>query len=96
MIGQVNPKWARYPAISPDGSTIVFTYKGNLFRVPSTGGTATQLTFHKAHDYKPVWSKDGKRIAFASDRYGNFDVFVMDALGGEASRLTFHSTDELP
>lgn len=96
MIGQVNPKWARYPAISPDGSTIVFTYKGNLFRVPSTGGTATQLTFHKAHDYKPVWSKDGKRIAFASDRYGNFDVFVMDALGGEASRLTFHSTDEIP
>ncbi|MBS9464372.1 PD40 domain-containing protein [Flagellimonas sp. 389] len=96
MIGQVNPKWARYPSISPDGNTIVFTYKGNLFRVPSSGGTATQLTFHEAHDYKATWSKDGKRIAFASDRYGNFDVFVMDALGGEASRLTFHSTDEIP
>ncbi|GMN04764.1 S41 family peptidase [Croceitalea sp. MTPC5] len=96
LISQTNPKWARYPSISPDGSAIVFTYKGNLFRVATAGGTATQLTFHKAHDYKAVWSKDGKRIAFASDRYGNFDVFVMDALGGEAQRLTFHSTDEVP
>lgn len=95
-IAQTNPKWTRYPSISPDGKTIVFTYKGNLFSVLSTGGTAKQLTFHKAHDYKAVWSKDGKRIAFASDRYGNFDVFVMDALGGEATRLTFHSNDEVP
>ncbi|WP_350285415.1 S41 family peptidase [uncultured Croceitalea sp.] len=95
-IGQVTPKWARYPAISPDGATIVFTYKGNLFRVSSTGGTATQLTYHKAHDYRAVWSKDGTKIAFASDRYGNFDVFVMNALGGQATRLTYHSNDEVP
>jgi len=93
---QITPKWARYPAISPDGTTIAFTYKGNLFRVASAGGTATQLTFHKAHDYKAIWSNDGKRIAFASDRYGNFDVFIMDALGGQATRLTFHSNDEVP
>ena len=93
---QISPKWARYPAISPDGNTIAFTYKGNLYRVPSAGGNATQLTFHKAHDYKAVWSNDGKRLAFASDRYGNFDVFAMDALGGEATRLTFHSNDEVP
>ncbi|MEM8927195.1 MAG: S41 family peptidase [Bacteroidota bacterium] len=96
LTAQINPKWARYPSISPDGSTIVFTYKGNLFRVASTGGTATQLTFHKAHDYRAVWSHDGKHIAFASDRYGNFDIFKMDALGGKAIRLTFHSNDELP
>jgi Tol biopolymer transport system component/C-terminal processing protease CtpA/Prc len=96
LAAQINPQWARYPSISPDGSTIVFTYKGNLFRVASNGGTATQLTFHKAHDFRAVWSNDGKRIAFASDRYGNFDVFSMDALGGEATRLTFHSNDEIP
>lgn len=95
-VGQITPGWARYPAISPDGNTIVFTYKGNLFRVASSGGTATQLTFHTAHDYKAVWSNDGQQIAFASDRYGNFDVFVMDALGGPAERLTFHSNDEHP
>lgn len=93
---QISPKWARYPSISPDGSTIVFTYKGDLYRVPSSGGQATQLTFHEAHDYQPVWSPDGKQIAFASDRYGNFDVFIMNAQGGDALRLTYHSNDETP
>ncbi|MBN7813140.1 PD40 domain-containing protein [Algoriphagus sp. H41] len=94
--GQTAPSWLRYPAISPDGSQIAFTYKGDLYLVPSAGGKATQLTFHEAHDFKPVWSKDGTQIAFASDRYGNFDVFVMAAGGGEATRLTYHSTDEMP
>lgn len=88
--------WLRYPSISPDGSTIVFTYKGDLYRVPATGGTATALTVHDAHDYNAVWSPDGKSIAFASDRYGNFDVFVMPATGGEARRITFHSAGEVP
>jgi tricorn protease len=96
LTAQVQPQWARYPSISPDGSTLAFTYKGDLYRVPSAGGQATQLTFHEAHDYQPVWSPDGKQIAFASDRYGNFDVFIMNAQGGDASRLTFHSTDETP
>lgn len=44
----------------------------------------------------PIWSPDGKQIAFASDRYGNFDVFVMPADGGTAQRLTTHSTGEIP
>jgi Tol biopolymer transport system component len=93
---QQNPQWMRYPAISPDGSQIVFTYKGDLYKVASTGGDATQLTYHKAHDYMAVWSKDGSQIAFASDRYGNFDIYTMSAQGGEATRLTFHSNDEMP
>lgn len=93
---QVSPKWVRYPSISPDGSSIAFTYKGDLYRVSTNGGDAQQLTFHDAHDFMPVWSKDGKTIAFASDRYGNFDVFVMPAEGGAAKRLTYHSQDELP
>ncbi|MCA1762861.1 MAG: DPP IV N-terminal domain-containing protein [Flavobacteriales bacterium] len=89
-------KWLRYPAISPDGETIAFTYKGNIYTVPSAGGNATQLTTREAHDYMPVWSKDGNRIAFASDRYGNFDVFVMPVRGGAATRLSYHSADEHP
>lgn len=95
-IAQVPPQWIRYPSISPDGAQIVFTYKGDLYLVSSKGGDAKQITFHEAHDYKPVWSKDGSQIAFASDRYGNFDIFVMPALGGPASRLTYHSNDEQP
>ncbi|MDF2157748.1 S41 family peptidase [Algoriphagus sp. CAU 1675] len=94
--GQSAPNWMRYPSISPDGKTIVFTYKGDLYTVPSTGGDAKQITFHEAHDYKAIWSPDGSKIAFASDRYGNFDIFIMEAEGGPATRLTYHSNDESP
>lgn len=93
---QSDPSWLRYPSISPDGSTVVFTYKGDLYKVPASGGTASLLTMHEAHDYMPVWSPDSKQIAFASDRYGNFDVFVIPAAGGEAKRLTYHSAAEMP
>jgi tricorn protease len=93
---QTFPSWLRYPAISPDGMTIVFVFKGDLYRVPSAGGTAIPLTLHEAHDTMPVWSHDGKSIAFASDRFGNFDIFVISAEGGEARRLTFHSASETP
>ncbi len=93
---QPDAGWLRHSAISPDGKTIVFTYKGDLYTVPSVGGDATQLTFHAAHDYAATWSADGNSIAFASDRYGNFDVYVMPSTGGAAKRLTFHSNDEEP
>ncbi len=93
---QSNPGWLRYPAISPDGKTIVFTYKGDLYRVSSSGGAAYQLTTHEAEDYMPVWSHDGKSIAFASDRYGNFDIFIIPAQGGEPRRVTYHSAQEYP
>ncbi|MDF1697190.1 MAG: S41 family peptidase [Saprospiraceae bacterium] len=93
---QENPNWLRHQSISPDGSTIVFTYKGDLYTVPSTGGDATQITYHDAHDYKAVWSKDGNTIAFASNRYGNFDIFTMSKNGGQATRLTYHSANEIP
>ncbi len=96
MTARNNPQWMRYPSISPDGTQIVFTYKGDLYKVSSKGGESTQLTFHSAHDYMPVWNKKGDKIAFASNRYGNFDVYTMDANGGAATRLTFHSNDESP
>lgn len=93
---QNTPSWLRYPSISPDGKTVVFTYKGDLWKVSAEGGNASPLTFHEAHDFMPVWSRDGKTICFASDRYGNFDLFSIPAEGGEAKRLTFHSANEYP
>jgi tricorn protease len=93
---QDNPLWMRYPAISPDGTTILFEYRGDIYSVPSSGGTAIPLTLSESYEFAPVWSHDGKSIAFASDRYGSFDVFVMPSTGGEARRLTFHSTSEIP
>ena len=90
------PLWMRYPSISPDGKTIVFSYKGDLFKVNASGGTAVPITTSEGYDFMPVWSPDGKWIAFASDRYGNHDVFIMPAEGGPAKRLTYHSSNDLP
>jgi Tol biopolymer transport system component/C-terminal processing protease CtpA/Prc len=90
------PLWLRYPAVSPDGEKIAFTYRGDIFVVKSSGGDAVALTAHDSHDLRPVWSSDGKMIAFASNRYGGYDVFVVSAEGGEAQRITFHSGAEFP
>ena len=93
---QESPLWLRYPAISPDGQTLLFEYKGDIWSVPAAGGNAVPLTLSESYEFAPVWSHDGKSVAFASDRYGSFDVFVMPATGGEAKRLTWHSTREVP
>jgi tricorn protease len=93
---QENPLWMRYPAISPDGQTVLFSYKGDIYSVPAKGGSAVPLTISESYEFAPVWSHDGRWIAFASDRYGNFDVFVMPAMGGEARRLTYFSGNEIP
>ena len=91
-----NVKWLRYPSISPDGETVVFSYKGNLYTVSSQGGEAKQLTTHQAYDYAPVWSPDGKTIAFASDRFGNFDIYTIPVKGGVPTRITTNSAKETP
>ncbi|MCO7224966.1 S41 family peptidase [Pleionea sp. CnH1-48] len=91
-----NGDWYRQTAVSPDGNKIAFSYQGNIFVVDKQGGTATPVTMHSAYDGYPVWSNDGKKLAFASDRYGNFDVFVVNADGGKAKRLTYHSTNDIP
>lgn len=86
--------WLRASAISPDGTKIVFSYHGNLFVVPSSGGQARQITSNSAYDSYPVWSPDGKQIAFSSDRLGGFDVFLISEQGGTPKRLTTHSANE--
>ena len=88
--------WLRDVKISPDGSRIAFAYKGDIYTVPTTGGEARRLTTQSSYEEKPVWSPDGKQIAFASDRHGNADIFIMDATGGQATRLTSNSATEYP
>jgi tricorn protease len=93
---QSAPLWMRYPAISPDAKTIAFIYHGHLFTVASGGGQATALTAGTSHETAPVWSRDGRLLAFASDRYGHYDVYVIGAEGGAARRLTSYSVDQIP
>lgn len=95
-VAQEGPLWMRYPAISPNGESIVFTFKGDIYTVPASGGKATQITTNPAHDTRPVWSPDGKQIAFASNRNGNFDIYLVSKDGGIPKQLTTHSANEYP
>ena len=92
----ITPLWLRDVQMSPDGSQVLFCYKGDIYKVSAQGGTAAQLTTQASYECSPVWSGDGQQIAFASDRHGNLDVFVMSADGGPATRLTYQSVAEVP
>lgn len=94
MAGE-EPLWMRYPAISPNGEEVAFTYKGDIYKVSVNGGQAIRLTTNEAYDTTPVWSPDGSKIAFVSDRYyGSQDIYVMSRDGGVAKRVTTHSNRE--
>ncbi|GIV11417.1 MAG: tricorn protease [Fimbriimonadales bacterium] len=90
-IAQSVIKFARFPAPSPDGTQIAFSWQGDLWVAPITGGVAQRLTVHPAYDFAPIWSPDGKKIAFTSDRHGNDDVFVLHLDAGTVQRLTYFS-----
>jgi len=67
--------------VSPDGRTIIFDLLGDLYTVPVTGGEATQMTRGMAINYQPVWSPDGKKIAYISDVSGSSHLNVRDLSG---------------
>ncbi len=90
------PLWLRDVKISPDGRNIVFTYKGDIYKVATAGGSATRLTTQPSYESVPIWSPDSKKIAFATDRNGGSDIYIMSADGGTATRLTFNSASETP
>ncbi len=96
MAAAVTPLWMRDAKIAPDGSAIVFTYKGDLWRVPAVGGEAVRLTATEAYEQTPVWSPDSKTIAFAGNQYGSNDVYTIPATGGVPVRLTVNSASEIP
>ncbi len=95
-MAQSDPLWMRFPAISPDGKTVAFSYKGDIWTVPANGGQARQITTNPAYDAYPVWSPDSRQIAFASSREGSMDIYVVGRDGGAPRRVTTDSGDEYP
>ena len=89
------------PQISPDGKWVAYTVAtpdmdanrnaGNIWIVPAAGGNSLQLT-QSGHDSSPVWSPDGKTLAFLSSREGTSQVFLLSMDGGEAHALMHLST----
>ena len=95
-LAQETPLWLRKSAISPDGKTVAFSYKGDIWVVPSSGGRALQVTSNPAYDSDPLWTPDGKQIVFSSYREGSKDVWRTSAEGGKPVRLTDYPGNETP
>ena len=85
------PVLLRHPAINNNGSLIAFSYQGDIWTVPSSGGRPSRLTVHEGYESNPIFSPDGKSIAFSGARYGNPDVYTIPVEGGTPKRLTYHS-----
>jgi tricorn protease len=84
-------RFAQTPALSPDGATLAFGWRGDIWTVPVKGGSARRLTQHPAMDSTPVFSPDGAQIAFLSERDGGRQVHLMPVRGGPPAQITFHS-----
>jgi tricorn protease len=76
------------PGISADGSEIAFVSGGDIWTVPAAGGAARLLVAHSAHESRPLYSPDGRMLAFNTNRNGGQDVYVMDLGSGDVRRLT--------
>ncbi|HWQ36738.1 MAG TPA: LpqB family beta-propeller domain-containing protein, partial [Blastocatellia bacterium] len=82
------------PAISPDRSEIAFVSGGDIWTVPATGGEARLIVSHPASESRPLYSPDGKKLAFISTRTGNGDIYVLTLASGELKRLTFDDVND--
>ena len=82
------------PTISPDNNEIAFVSGGDIWTVPSTGGTAHILVSHRATEGRPVYSPDGKKLAFTSNRTGNGDIYILDFATNNLTRITFNDTSD--
>ena len=78
----------RFPALSPDGTILVFSWRGDLWRAAATGGEAVRLTSNTANETRSGFTPDGTRIVFESDREGLKNLWSMRSDGSDLRQLT--------
>lgn len=86
--------FASNPSLTPDAKNIFFSYEGDLWKVASEGGNATRITALPGEEINPKVSPDGKWLAFSSNQFGNYDIFVLPLEGGEIRQITFHEGND--
>ncbi|MCC7309133.1 MAG: PD40 domain-containing protein [Acidobacteria bacterium] len=82
------------PSFSPDRKEIAFVSGGDVWTVPAAGGTASLLVSHPANESKPLYSPDGRKLAFGSNRTGGGDIYVLDLASGDLKRITYDDANE--
>ena len=82
------------PAISPDRREIAFVSGGDIWAVPAAGGEARLLLSHPANESRPIYSPDGRKLAFVSNRTGGGDIYILTFATGDVTRLTFDDGNE--
>ncbi|MCR4373730.1 MAG: DPP IV N-terminal domain-containing protein, partial [Acidobacteria bacterium] len=85
---------AAEPGVSPDGAEIAFVAGGDIWSVPTAGGEARLLVSHEATERRPLFSPDGRSLAFMSTRTGAGDLYVLSLDTGALRRLTSNDGSE--
>lgn len=88
------PYFTLNPTLTPDAQTIIFSFEGDLWSVNTNGGNALRLTAMDGVEDNPSVSPDGKWLAFSSNQYGNYDVYLMPLAGGKIKQLTYHESND--
>ncbi len=91
LCSQTNSYFLSNPCLTPDGQTVIFSFEGDLWKANVNDGNATRLTAMQGYETSSRVSPDGKWIAFTGNQYGNPDVYVIPASGGEVKQITYHS-----
>ncbi len=92
MTAQVDARLFQYPDVS--ASHIAFSYGGDIWVVPKTGGTAVKLSSPKGGESFPRFSPDGEQLAFSGNYDGNTDIYVVPVQGGIPQRVTHHGMSD--
>ncbi|MEL6122548.1 MAG: peptidase S41, partial [Bacteroidota bacterium] len=83
-----------HPSLSPDGNQLAFSYQGDIWTMSVDESIPRRLTIHESYEHSPMWSPDGKSLAFVGNRWGNNDIYTIAVDGGSPKRLTYHSAGD--